>query len=154
MLDAAEASQTLVFVHPDAGRNRGETRPAWWDWVTGYPARMQEAYLAWLAFGRERWPTLRLVFAMLAGGGPFQLERLARRGIDVRSAIDPNTFFDVSTHGRRAIELCAETFGVGQLVYGSDTPVVDSRPTLDAVRGFGDAVRHVLQSDTPSRLLT
>jgi 6-methylsalicylate decarboxylase len=153
MLDAAEASQTLVFVHPDAGRNRGETRPAWWDWVTGYPARMQEAYLAWLAFGRERWPTLRLVFAMLAGGGPFQLERLARRGIDVRSAIDPNTFFDVSTHGRRAIELCAETFGVGQLVYGSDTPVVDSRPTLDAVRGFGDAVRHVLQSDTPSRLL-
>jgi hypothetical protein len=154
MLDAAEASQTLVFVHPDAGRRRGETRPAWWDWVTGYPARMQEAYLAWLAFGRERWPTLRLVFAMLAGGGPFQLERLARRGIDVRSAIDPNTFFDVSTHGRRAIELCAETFGVGQLVYGSDTPVVDSRPTLDAVRGFGDAVRHVLQSDTPSRLLT
>ena len=153
MLDAAEASQTLVFVHPDAGRNRGETRPAWWDWVTGYPARMQEAYLAWLAFGRERWPSLRVVFAMLAGGGPFQLERLARRGIDVRSAIDPNTFFDVSTHGRRAIELCAETFGVGQLVYGSDTPVVDSRPTLDAVRGFGDAVRHVLQSDTPSRLL-
>jgi 6-methylsalicylate decarboxylase len=154
VLDAAEASETLVFVHPDAGHSWGETRPAWWDWVTGYPARMQEAYLAWLAFGRERWPTLRLVFAMLAGGGPFQLERLARRGIDVRSAIDPNTFFDVSTHGRRAIELCAETFGVGQLVYGSDTPVVDSRPTLDAVRGFGDAVRHVLQSDTPSRLLT
>lgn len=154
MLDAAETGETLVFVHPDAGRSRGETRPAWWDWVTGYPARMQEAYLAWLAFGRQRWPSLRLVFAMLAGGGPFQLERLARRGIDVRSALDPNTFFDVSTHGRRAIELCAETFGVGQLVYGSDTPVVDSRPTLDAVRGFGDAVRHVLQSDTPSRLLT
>ncbi len=95
-----------------------------------------------------------VVFAMLAGGGPFQLERLARRGIDVRSALDPNTFFDVSTHGRRAIELCVETFGVGQLVYGSDTPVVDSRPTLDAVRGFGDAVAHVLQSDTPTRLLT
>jgi hypothetical protein len=154
LLDAAEASETLVFVHPDAGTSRGEARPAWWDWVTGYPARMQEAYLAWLAFGRQRWPSLRLVFAMLAGGGPFQLERLARRGIDVRSALDPNTFFDVSTHGRRAIELCAETFGVGQLVYGSDTPVVDSQPTLDAVRGFGDAVRHVLQSDTPSRLLT
>ncbi len=68
--------------------------------------------------------------------------------------IDPNTFFDVSTHGRRAIELCAETFGVSQLVYGSDTPVVDSQPTLDAVRGFGDAVTHVLQSDTPTRLLT
>ena len=36
----------------------------------------------------------------------------------------------------------------------SDTPVVDSQPTLDAVRGFGDAVTHVLQSDTPTRLLT
>jgi len=154
VLDAAEASGTVVFVHPDAGRPADPARPQWWEWVTGYPARMQEAYLAWLAFGRERWPSLRVVFAMLAGGGPFQLERLARRGIDVRSALDPNTFFEVSTHGRRAIELCVQTFGVSQLAYGSDTPVVDSRPTLDAVRGFGDAVRHVLQSDTPTRLLT
>jgi hypothetical protein len=121
--------------------------------VTSYPARAQEAYLAWLAFGRERWPTLRVLFAILGGGGPFQLERLARRGVDVRSALDANTFFDVATHGRRAIELCVETFGVGQLAYGSDLPVIDSRPTLDAVRGFGDAVMHVLQSDTPSRLL-
>jgi hypothetical protein len=154
VLDEAEAFGTVVFVHPDAGRASAPERPDWWDWVTGYPARMQEAYLAWLAFGRERWPTLRVVFAMLAGGGPFQLERLARRGVDVRSALDPNTFFEVSTHGRRAIELCIETFGVGQLAYGSDTPVVDTRPTLDAVRGFGDAVTHVLQTDTPTRLLT
>ena len=94
------------------------------------------------------------MFAILAGGAPFQLERLTHRGVDVRSALDPNTFFDVATFGRRAIELVIETFGVHQLVYGSDTPVVDPRPTLDAVRGFGDAVMHVLQSDTPSRLLT
>ena len=153
LLDAAEAASLPVFVHPDAGRTADPSLPQWWDWVTGYPARMQEAYLVWLAFGRERWPDLRVLFAMLAGGGPFQLERLARRGVDVRSALDPNTFFDVSTHGRRAIELCIETFGVGQLAYGSDTPVVDPGPTLDAVRGFGDAVTHVLQSDTPSRLL-
>jgi hypothetical protein len=154
ILDAAAQSETVVFVHPDAGHATDASRPAWWEWVVGYPSRMQEAYLAWLAFGRERWPTLRVVFAMLGGGGPFQLERLARRGVDVRSALDPNTFFEVSTHGRRAIELCVETFGVGQLVYGSDTPVVDSRPTLDAVRGFGDAVTHILQTETPRRLLT
>jgi 6-methylsalicylate decarboxylase len=154
VLDEAAEAGVVVFVHPDAGRAHDSARPAWWEWVVGYPARMQEAYLAWLAFGRERWPTLRVLFAMLGGGGPFQLERLARRGVDVRSAIDPNTFFEVSTHGRRAIELCVETFGVGQLAYGSDTPVVDPKPTLDAVRGFGDAVRHVLQSDTPSRLLS
>jgi hypothetical protein len=154
LLDEAERVGAAVFVHPDAGRAADASRPEWWDWVTGYPARMQEAYLAWLAFGRARWPGLRVLFAMLAGGGPFQLERLARRGVDVRSALDPNTFFDVSTHGRRAIELCIETFGVAQLAYGSDTPVVDAQPTLDAVRGFGDAVTHVLQSDTPSRLLS
>jgi hypothetical protein len=153
LLDAAAAAGATVFVHPDVGGPADPARPAWWEWVTGYPARMQSAYLAWLSFGRERWPTLRVLFAMLGGGGPFQLERLARRGIDVRSVLDPNTFFDVSTHGRRAMELCIETFGVAQLAYGSDTPVVDSRPTLDAVRGFGDAVTHVLQSDTPSRLL-
>jgi 6-methylsalicylate decarboxylase len=154
VLDEAAEAGVVVFVHPDAGRAPDPARPPWWEWVVGYPARMQEAYLAWLALGRERWPTLRVLFAMLGGGGPFQLERLARRGVDVRSAIDPNTFFEVSTHGRRAIELCVETFGVGQLAYGSDTPVVDPKPTLDAVRGFGDAVRHVLQSDTPSRLLS
>jgi 6-methylsalicylate decarboxylase len=152
-LDAAAAAGVVVFVHPDAGRAPSSRRPAWWEWVVGYPARMQEAYVAWLAFGRERWPTLRTLFAMLGGGGPFQLERLARRGLEVRSALDPNTYFDVSTHGRRAIELCIETFGVTQLAYGSDMPVVDPRPTLDAVRGFGDAVTHVLQSDTPARLL-
>lgn len=154
VLDAAAAENTLVFVHPDAGHEPDATRPDWWEWVVGYPSRMQEAYLAWLGSGRERWPTLRVLFAMLGGGGPFQLERLARVGSDVRSALDPNTFFDVSTHGRRAIELCIETFGVHQLVYGSDTPVVDPQPTLDAVRGFGDAVAHVLQSDTPALLVT
>ena len=126
-LDAAATAGTVVFVHPDAGLAASASRPDWWEWVVGYPARMQEAYVAWLAFGRERWPNLRVLFAMLGGGGPFQLERLARRGVDVRSALDPNTFFDVSTHGRRAIELCVQTFGVGQLVYGSDTPVVDSQ---------------------------
>jgi hypothetical protein len=153
ILDAAARAGTAVFVHPDAGSVPEEGRPSWWEWVVGYPARMQEAYLAWLAVGRERWPTVRVLFAMLGGGGPFQLERLARRGVDVRSALDPNTYFEVSTHGRRAIELCVETFGVAQLVYGSDTPVVDSGPTLDAVRGFGDAVTYVLQSETPQRLL-
>ena len=153
VLDAAAVGNAVVFVHPDAGSRPDPARPAWWEWVVGYPARMQAAYLSWLAFGRERWPTLRILFAMLAGGGPFQLERLARRGVHVRSALDPNVYFDVSSHGRRAIELCIQTFGVNQLAYGSDTPVIDPQPTLDAVRGFGDAVTHVLQTDTPSSLL-
>lgn len=152
-LDAAATLECPVFVHPEAGAPTPAALPSWWTWVVGYPAQMQAAYLAWLGGGRERWPTLRIVFALLAGGAPFQLERLAHRGLDVRSALDPNTFFDVATYGRRAIELLIETFGVHQLAYGSDTPVVDSRPTLDAVRGFGDAVAHILQIETPGRLL-
>jgi 6-methylsalicylate decarboxylase len=150
--DAADQGAT-VFVHPVAGSPAPDAAPTWWTWVAGYPAQLELAFLSWLGNGRARWPELRVVFTLLAGGAPFQLERLAHRGLDVRSALDPNTFFEVATYGRRAIELLIETFGVHQLVYGSDTPVVDPRPTLDAIRGFGDAVTHVLQTDTPSVLL-
>ena len=98
---------------------------------------MQAAWFSWLDQGRERWPELRLVFAMLAGGAPFHLERLAlRSALDVRSMLDPNVYLDVSTHGRRAIELCIETFGVEQLVYGSDAPGRRSGPDLACRPGF------------------
>lgn len=154
VLDEACEVGVPVFVHPEAATPARTGMPDWWTWVAGYPAQMQAAYLAWVGSDRERWPALRVVFGLLAGGAPFQLERLAHRGLDVRSALDPNTFFDVATYGRRAIELLIETYGVHQLVYGSDTPVVDPEPTLAAVRGFGESVAHVLQSDTPSALLT
>jgi predicted TIM-barrel fold metal-dependent hydrolase len=154
ILDAAAEEGCLVFVHPEAGGPPAETQPSWWPWVVAYPAQMQAAYLSWLGSGRERWPTLDIVFAILAGGAPFQLERLTHRGMDVRSALDPSTFFDVATYGRRAIELLIETFGVHRLLYGSDTPVVDPGPTLAAVRGFGDSVAYVLQTETPTGLLT
>lgn len=153
VLDEVDRSAGLLFVHPEATRERQEGEPDWWSWTTGYTSQMQAAYLAWLAGGRAHWPSVRVVFAILAGGAPFQLERLAQRGVDVRSALDAKVFLDVSTYGRRAIELCIETFGVGQLVYGSDTPVVQSGRTLHAVRGFGDSVAQILQIDTPSALL-
>jgi 6-methylsalicylate decarboxylase len=153
LLEEVDRSAGLLFVHPEAAGPRREGEPEWWSWTTGYTSQMQASYLAWLAGGRAHWPSARVVFAILAGGAPFQLERLAQRGVDVRSALDPKVFLDVSTYGRRAIELCIETFGVGQLVYGSDTPVVDSGPTLHAVRGFGDSVAQILQIDTPSALL-
>ena len=115
---------------------------------------MQAAYLRWLADGQERWPDVRVVFAILAGGGPFQLERLASRGVQVRSALHANVFFDTASYGRRALELCIETFGVEQLVYGSDVPVVDPAPTLLAVKGFGESVEKLVTQDTPARLIS
>ncbi len=153
VLQGADAAGGLVFVHPEAERPAGPNRPEWWQWTAGYTAQMQQAYLAWLGGGRDLYPSARIVFAILAGGAPIHHERLTHRGVDVRAALDPNTLFDTSTYGRRAIELCIETFGVERLVYGSDTPVVDPRQTLAAVRGLGDSVARLLQSDTPGRLI-
>ena len=109
-----------MFVHPDIDGPADPTRPGWWEWVNGYPARMQSAYLSWLAFGRERWPTLRVCFAMLGGGGPFQLERLARRGVDVRSVLGsiraPTLLEELNTSGNdRATWLSPD----GCRLYGS-----------------------------------
>lgn len=153
LLADVDASGGVLFVHPEAEGPLPPGRPEWWSWNAGYAGQMQHAYFAWLAGGRERLPKVRVVFSILAGGGPFLLERLSHRGVDVRSALDPGVYFDTATHGRRAIELCIETFGAGQLVYGSDTPVVDPHLTLHAVRGFGDAVARLLQIDTPGGLL-
>lgn len=153
LLDELERRDAFLFVHPGVTVTPPQA-PGWWAPTVQYTGEMQRAYFGWLAAGRDRWPSLRVVFAILAGGAPFQLERRALRGIDVRSTLDENVYFDVATYGRRAIELCIETFGVHRLVYGSDVPVVDPAPTLQAIRGFGDAVAQLIQIDTPSALLS
>ena len=152
LLDELQAHGQVVFVHP-AASPEAPTAPAWWAEVVDYTAQMQRAYGIWLAEGATRWPELRIVFAILAGGGPFQLERLRSRGVDTRDALHPNVYFETASYGRRAIELCLSTFGIGNLVYGSDVPVIDSVFTLDAVRGFGDAVADALCRENPARLL-
>ena len=142
----------FLFVHPSGGPVPSGA-PGWWGALTLYTAQMQVAYLSWLVHGQERWQDVPVVFAILAGGGPFQLERLASRGVDVRSTLHRNVFFDTASYGRRALELCVETFGVEQLVYGSDLPIVDPAPTLRAIEGFGESVERMLRQDTPARLL-
>jgi hypothetical protein len=151
-LDDLEAKGALLFVHPGPARHP-DGAPDWWTAVVDYTAQMQAAYATWLAVGAERWPGLRVVFAILAGGGPFQLERLQSRGVPGRDLLFENVFFETASYGRRALDLCLATFGVGQLCFGSDAPVVDPEPSLDAVRGFGDAVADALCNVNPSRLL-
>jgi predicted TIM-barrel fold metal-dependent hydrolase len=152
-LDDLEERGVFVFVHPGpAWRPPGA--PEWWPAVVEYTAQMQAAYGAWLARGAERWPGLRIVFAILAGGGPFQLERLQSRGVAGRDVVHDNVFFETASYGRRALELCFTTFGVGQVLFGSDVPVNDPLPTLESVRAFGDAVAEALCDKNPSRLLT
>jgi 6-methylsalicylate decarboxylase len=152
VIDSVDSVAGLLFVHPEAEQAVPPGRPEWWNWLVGYPGQMQAAYFAWLAGGRARWPQLTVVFALLAGGAPFQHERLAQRGVPVRSARDPRVLFDTASYGRQAIELTVEMFGVERVVYGSDAPVIDPRGTLRAVQGFGDSVARFLMTDNPARL--
>jgi 6-methylsalicylate decarboxylase len=143
----------LLFVHPGA-EPLPDGRPSWWPAVVGYTAQMQAAYAAWLAEGAARWPGLRVLFSILAGGAPMQLERLASRGgLDTRAILHENIFLDTASYAERSLELALATYGVGQIAYGSDVPVIESTATLRAVRSFGQAVVEAVCSDTPARLL-
>jgi 6-methylsalicylate decarboxylase len=152
LLDDLERRGQFLFVHPGPAPPRPEA-PEWWAPGVHYPGQMQEAYAAWLAAGAERWPRLPVVFAILAGGAPFQLERMGARGLDVRTALGAEVYLDTASYGRRALELCLATYGVGRLVYGSDAPVIDPRSTLSEVRSFGEAVTAAICEENPARLL-
>jgi 6-methylsalicylate decarboxylase len=152
LLGQLDASGGFLLVHPAAAELTSGA-PGWWPAILDYTSQMQAAYLTWLSYAQRLWPDVNVVFAILAGGGPFQLERLASRGVDVRSGLHANVFFETASYGRRAIELCIETFGVHQLLYGSDVPVIDAAPTLSAIRGFGDSVVKLITADNPTRLL-
>ena len=153
LLEGLSESRGFLLVHPAGGRATPGA-PEWWSSIVDYTAEMQAAYMTWLSYGQMRFPAVNVVFGILAGGGPFQLERLASRGVDVRSGLHRNVYFDTASYGRRAIELCIETFGVHQLVYGSDLPVIDPEPTLSAIGGFGESVVQLITADNPSRLLS
>jgi hypothetical protein len=147
----SERGQAL-FVHPGPGA-RDDRAPAWWASGVDYTAQMQAAYAAWLDYGAERWPSLPVVFAILAGGGPFQIERLQSRGLDSSRVTAANVYFDTASYGRRSLELCLATFGVTRLVYGSDGPVIDPQPTLAAIHALGKATADAICRVNPSALL-
>ena len=92
-----------------------------------------------------------VVFGILAGGAPFQLERLGTRGGGLPAS--ENVYLDTASYGPRALELATASVGAESLVYGSDTPVIDARPTLDAVRSLGDAIAAGVLGKNASRLL-
>jgi predicted TIM-barrel fold metal-dependent hydrolase len=153
-LDELERSGKLLFVHPGPGERPAAGFPDWWPAVVDYTAQMQAAYAAWIAVGVERWPDLDVVFALLAGGAPFQLERMQSRGVRGRELLHPRIHFETSSYGRRALELCLATFGVDRLLFGSDTPVLDPEQALTAIRSFGDAVTDALCAQNPLRVLS
>jgi 6-methylsalicylate decarboxylase len=143
-----------LFVHPGPGpdtlRVTGTAggaieAPSWWPALTRYVAAMNAAWHAFAAFGPAH-PRLRVCFAMLAGLGPLQRERLLVRGGS--AAAEPEVFLETSSYGPRAIDAVIREIGVDSLVYGSDRPVLSARePAL------GDAVHVALRARNTARLL-
>jgi hypothetical protein len=134
----------MLFVHPGPVPPPPEGAPPWWSALVDYPAQMQAAYAAWLTHGD---PELRVVFAFLAGGAPFQLERLRARGGEVP---DMAVFFDTASYGPLALRLTGEACGLGSLVFGSDAPVMDARAAVAAVEAAG--VAEIALRENPQRL--
>ncbi len=108
LLDRLEARGAPLFVHPGpVGQRRrasdGAAAPPWWPALTDYVAQMQAAWFAFLHAGRAAHPRLRVLFAMLAGGAPLQLERYAARSGAPAPDPDPLVFYDTSSYGPRMI---------------------------------------------------
>lgn len=136
VLQRAQDHEVPLFVHPGGtvqpgaaaartAREAALTEPLWWRALTDYVSHMQAAWLTFATYGRRELPQLRVVFAMLAGGGPLLSERLAVRGGPPVDLADPLTFYDVSGYGPRIVDAVARWVGDEQLVYGSDRPVVE-----------------------------
>ncbi len=127
VLERVQARGVPLFVHPGsvASREAPLDEPLWWRALTDYVSQMQAAWLTFATHGRRELSQLRVVHAMLAGGGPLLSERLAARGGPTRDLADPLTFYDTSSYGPRMTETMARWVGPRQLVYGSDRPVVE-----------------------------
>jgi hypothetical protein len=130
LLERIASRGVPVLVHPGPAprqppRHQSLTEPLWWSALTDYVAQMQAAWLTFAAIGRREHPELTVVFAMLAGGAPLLSERLAARGGPDVELRDPRVFYDSSSYGRTAVEAMARRVGLGQLVYGSDRPVIE-----------------------------
>ena len=158
LLGRLERHDVPLFVHPGpVGEARGSRRrhdapaspePPWWPALTDYVAQMQAAWFAFAQAGRHAHPRLRVLFAMLAGGAPLHVERLAARGGPAGAVHDALLFYDTSSYGPRALRAMIDVVGAGQLVHGSDRPVVEAVvPPADTVLG------HALLRVNPSRLL-
>jgi hypothetical protein len=115
-----------LMVHPGPSATRPAfADPLWWPALSCYVAQMQAAWLAFIAAGRSIAPSLPVVFAMLAGLAPLHAERLRSRGGPSDRAGDPLLFYDTSSYGPEAVRMVARVVGEGQILYGSDRPVVN-----------------------------
>jgi len=136
LLERLESWGAPLFVHPGPGRASGDAAepgwsncslaaPLWWPAMTHYVAGLQAAWLAFRVAGRAEHPRLRVIFAMLAGLAPLHAERLSARGGPSAGGEDPLTFYESSSYGPLAVGAIGSVVGHGQILYGSDRPVLE-----------------------------
>ena len=156
LLDMLERRGAALFVHPgpapgtqpyalDAGM------PIWWPNLGVYPGLSIRAFFGWRTLGASRWPGLRLCFAIMAGAAPFLEERWRAFSGETR-AIDRNMYMDTASCGRLALECGMATYGVEQIVLGTDIPVISPLPLGRALTDLGAAVEDAVAHTNPLRL--
>lgn len=134
VLEAAEALDAAVFVHPWDMMGT-DTMPKYWlPWLVGMPAETSRAICSMIFGGVfERFPKLRVLFAHGGGSFPMTMGRIDH-GFQVRPdlcAVDNkvlpssyvNRFFvDSLVHDQRALRFLLDTFGPSQIALGTDYP--------------------------------
>lgn len=155
VLAVLERRGAALFVHPGPGPASrpdasGAGLPGWWTSLAGYPASSQRAFFTWRATANGR--RLRVVWAIMAGGAPF-LEGRWRTFAGRPGEIDPHQFFDTASAGRESLELLLATYGVEQVVFGTDHPVIDWTTVRSAVHALGQGVVDLVAGRNPARAL-
>jgi hypothetical protein len=146
LLSLLESRGLPLFVHP--GPAPVASGPSWWPALVPYVQQMHAAWFAFRAWGRSRFPRLRVCFALLAGLAPLHGERLAVRG-GGRGEVDRDVFLETSSYGPRAIDATIRALGIDTIVCGSDRPYAPPPGDL----GLGEAAEHAIRVANPGRLL-
>lgn len=147
LLDLLAERDLPLFVHPGAAARSAGQGPPWWPPLVPYVQQLHQAWYAFRAFGRPRYPRLRVCFAALAGLAPLHGERFAARGGGA-GTVDPHSYVETSSYGPRAIDATTRALAIDVIVHGSDRPYATS-----AEHRLGPAADHALHTTNPRRLL-
>lgn len=160
VLEAAEALDAAVFVHPWEMLGRDRMPKYWLPWLVGMPAETSLAICSMIFGGVfEKLPRLRVLFAHGGGAFPATLGRI-QRGYDVRPdlcAVDnpkgPREYLgrfyvDALVHDAALLRYTVDLLGASRVALGTDYPfpLGEREPgALIASAGFdAEATEHLL----------
>jgi predicted TIM-barrel fold metal-dependent hydrolase len=155
LLAAVAEAGAPVFVHPGPATGR-PSEPPWWSPATRYVAQQHAAWHSFHHAVRPELPTLRAIFALLAGLAPLHAERTdgrSRTQTGEAALADPLTFYDTSSYGPRAVRAMATAVGITQLVHGTDHPVARQDQRDPVEEAFGEGFAQLVRTAAPRRAL-